>query len=148
MSRYARFLGLTVIAITLAATASMAQSAGQQPRQRGQRFMAGLNLTDMQRDQIRTLREQHRTAIRDQALQLRDARRALRVETFADSPDQAKIDSLQQQVATLSQQMEASRLELDQQIAKFLTPEQRKYMREHTGQMRQLRGRRMNRGRF
>lgn len=149
MARYSRFLGLTVLALTLGATSGIAQIAATQPQRqpgpRADRFMAGLNLTDTQRDQIRALREQHRTLMRGQMQQLRDVRQALRSETFADSPDQDKIQSLKQQVATLSQQIEARRLDLQQQIAQILTPEQRQYLREHRGQVRQFRGRRMNR---
>lgn len=149
MARYSRFLGLTVLAVILGATSGVAQTTAaqtrRQPGQRADRFMAGLNLNDTQRDQIRALREQHHTVVREQMQQLRDARQALRGETFAESPDQGKIDSLKQQVATLSQQLEARRLELQQQIAQILTPEQRQYLRDHRGQMRQFRGRRMNR---
>ena len=148
MARYSRFLGLTVLVVALGATSGVAQTPPQpqrQPGQRADRFMAGLNLTDTQRDQIRALREQQRTVVRDQMQQLRNARQALRSETFADAPDQGKIDSLKQQVAALSQQLEARRLDLQQQIAQILTPEQRQYLREHRGQVRQFRGRRMNR---
>lgn len=150
MSRFSRFLGISLAVAALSVTTGFAQAParpadpGQARGARAHRFMAGLNLTDAQREQIRTLRNEHRTALRDQVRQLRDARRALRAETFADSPDAAKLQSLKEQVATLSQQVETRRLEMQQEIAQILTPEQRQYMRDHQPQMRRF-GRR---GRF
>src|SRR5512141_1624060 len=99
MSRYARLFGLTVLAISLAATSGIAQTPAPQPAPqpapRGERprpGLAGLNLTDAQRQQIRTLREHNRAAGRDQVRQLREARQSLRAEMYADAPDQNKID--------------------------------------------------------
>lgn len=152
MSRYARLFGLTVLAISLAATSGLAQTPAPQPAPqpapRGERArpgLAGLNLTDAQRQQIRTLREHNRAAGRDQMRQLREARQSLRAEMYADAPDQNKIDALRQQMTTLAQQIEGRRLDVQQQIAQILTAEQRQFMREHRGQFRPYRARRMNR---
>ncbi len=148
MSRYARFLAMTVLALTAATAIVTAQTPPPGPRQRARQFMAGLNLTDAQREQIRTLREQHRSAVGEERQQLRDARRELRSQMLVDTPDQARIDALQEQVASLSQQLQARRLDLQQKIAQVLTPEQRQFLREHRGRMRPFRGRGMRGGRI
>jgi Spy/CpxP family protein refolding chaperone len=89
-----------------------------------------LGLTDVQREEIRKLREEHRAAVREEAQKFRDASRQLRAEIYAANPDQGKIDSLKAEVAQLSQQLHLRRLEQQERISRILTPEQRQLMLE------------------
>ncbi len=143
MSRIARFLVMTSAALMLVSVTGFAQAPPPPAGPRGRDILAGAGLTDAQRDQIRTLRDQDRTAMREQTQQVREAHRALHEEIFADNPNPSKIDALQQQVTSLSQQLQARRLDLQQRIAQILTPEQRRFVREHRGQMRAFRAGRM-----
>jgi Spy/CpxP family protein refolding chaperone len=56
-------------------------------------MLRGLNLTDAQREQIRTLSEQRR-ASGDPRRTLMDLERQLQTAILADTPDQQKIDDL------------------------------------------------------
>jgi protein CpxP len=93
-----------------------------------------LNLTDAQRDQIKTLiqeaRGQNDQAPGARARELDELNRSLRAAIFADAPDQAQIDQLRTQIADAHSAALAARIELGQKIAQVLTPEQRKQARE------------------
>lgn len=149
MSQKSGFTLVAACALALAGVTGYAQQApqaGQTTEQarpaRPWRGMPGLNLTDAQRDEIAKLREEHRAATREDSQKLRVAKRQLRDEVFADNPDQNKIATLKSDIAQLSQQLEARRLDEQERFARILTPEQRKLMREH----RELRQQRMRDG--
>ena len=131
------------LALTALVGYAQAQPGPAAPARRAART---LNLTDAQRDQMAQLREEHRKVIRDQAIAVSDAERALHAEIFADNPDQAKIESLKTQVADLHQQLRAQRIDLEEKISRILTPEQRKLMRDRGIRMRGWRGDGMGRG--
>jgi protein CpxP len=127
----------------LAAFTGQAQAqagAGQQGEGVGQgrraARAAALNLTDTQREQIRKLREDHRVALREPLQQLREARNQWRAEMATDQPDPARLEQLRGQVLQLSQQIEASRLQMQEQRLSILTPEQRQTLREQGGRLR------------
>ena len=92
-------------------------------------MLRGLNLTDAQREQIRTLSEQRR-ASGDPRRTLMDLERQLQTAILADTPDQQKIDDLKNSIAAASAQELASRIEFQSRIAQILTPEQRAQARE------------------
>ncbi len=152
MLRISRVLVFAGVALTLSvpAFAQSPQGPGVRPGPPGgfggpggPGPLAGVNLSEAQRDQIRDLREHNRASMREQMQQLRDAQKALHQEIFAEAPNQSKIDGLQQQVLALRQQSEARRLELQQRIAQVLTPEQRKFVRERGPEMRAFQAGRM-----
>ncbi len=95
-------------------------------------MLRGLNLTDAQREQIRTLTEQRRTAD-DPRRNLMDLERQLQTAILADVPDQQKIEELKGSIATASAQELAARIELQSRIAQILTPEQRAQARDAVG---------------
>jgi len=92
-------------------------------------MLRGLNLTDSQRDQIKTLTEQRRTG-EDPRRNLMDLERQLHTAILADTPDQQKIEELKSSIAAASAQELAARIDLESRIAQILTPEQRVQARE------------------
>src|SRR6185369_14771848 len=95
-------------------------------------ILRGLDLTDAQKEQIKTLTEQRRTG-EDPRRNLMDLERQLQTAVLADTPDQQKIDELKGSIATASAQALAARIELESRIAQILTPEQRAQAREAVG---------------
>jgi Spy/CpxP family protein refolding chaperone len=95
-------------------------------------ILRGLNLTDAQREQIRTITEGQRTG--DNTRQnVMDLERQLQAAILAETPDQQKIDDLKNSIATASAAQLAARIELQSRIAQVLTPEQRAQAREALG---------------
>ena len=95
-------------------------------------MLRGLNLTDAQKEQIRTLTEQRRTG-EDPRRNLMDLERQLQTAILADVPDQQKIDELKGSIATASAQELAARIDFESRIAQILTPEQRAQARDAVG---------------
>ena len=95
-------------------------------------MLRGLNLTDAQKEQIKTLTDQRRTG-EEPRRNLMDLERQLQTAIFADAPDQQKIEELKGSIATASAQELAARIELESRIAQILTPEQRAQAREAVG---------------
>jgi periplasmic protein CpxP/Spy len=102
-------------------------------------ILRGLNLTDAQREQIRTLAEGQRTA-ENPRRNLMDLERQLQVALLADSPDQQKIDELKTSIAAASAAELSARIDLQSRIAQVLTPEQRAQAREALGKAPGRRG--------
>jgi Spy/CpxP family protein refolding chaperone len=86
--------------------------------------MAALKLTDEQRTQIQAIQEKHRLANQDQAEQLRNLHEQLRAALFGETPDRAL--ELAGQVAQMESQLLPSRVGMQIEIVKLLTPEQKK----------------------
>ena len=95
-------------------------------------ILRGLNLTDAQRAQIRTITEAQRTGDNPRRNQM-DLERQLQAAILADAPDQQKIDELKNSIAGASAAALAARIELQSRIAQVLTPEQRAQAREALG---------------
>jgi protein CpxP len=95
-------------------------------------MLRGLDLTDAQKDQIKTLMEQRRTG-EGSRRNLMDLERQLQTAILADAPDQQKIDELKGSIASASAQELAARIELESRIAQILTPEQRAQARDAVG---------------
>jgi protein CpxP len=120
--------------VAIPAVAQPPQGGGRGPG-RGPGFdgalpiLRGLNLTDAQREQIRTLTEGQRSA-ENPRRNLMDLERQLQVALLADSPDQQKIDELKNSIAVASAAELTARIDLQSRIAQVLTPEQRAQARE------------------
>jgi Spy/CpxP family protein refolding chaperone len=92
-------------------------------------MLRGLNLTDAQKEQIKTLTDQRRAG-EDPRRNLMDLERQLQTAIFADVPDQQKIEELKGSIAAASAQDLAARIELESRISQILTPEQRAQARD------------------
>jgi protein CpxP len=92
--------------------------------------MAELNLTQAQRDQIRTLREAQRADSQALREKMRTARQQLRQAMRADIPDEAAVRSAAGAVAALQADQAALQARSRAQFMKVLTPEQQAQMRQ------------------
>jgi Spy/CpxP family protein refolding chaperone len=90
--------------------------------------MAALNLTQEQRQQLQAIQQAHQQANQDQARQLRDLNDQLRAALFGDNPDQAV--EIAKQVGQLEAQLLPSRVAMQAEIVKLLTPDQKKIAME------------------
>lgn len=100
-----------------------------------------LNLTDEQREQIRTLTEQRRSQSNNPQRKVADLERSLQLALFADAPDQQKIDELKSAIAAATAEELSARIELETKLAQILTPEQRAQAREAFDRVGPPRGR-------
>lgn len=94
-----------------------------------------LNLTDAQRDQIKTLTDSERAARTQNNTQapgraLFELQKSLQAAVFADTPDQAQIDQLKASIAEAEATALSARIDMQVKIAQILTPEQRAKARE------------------
>ncbi len=131
MSRVLKAFLAAAGVVGLTATAALAQ-----PAPRGAGPGGVLNLTDAQRDEIRKLREETRAVQRADAQKLQEATRRLREALLADDPDQRTVAALRDEVAQLSHQLQARRLDQQERVSRIFTPEQRRLLREHRGLFR------------
>lgn len=95
-------------------------------------ILRNLNLTDAQREQIRTITEAQRA--NNPRRNLMDLERQLQAAIFSDPPDQQKIDDLKNSIAAASAADLAARIDLASRISQVLTPEQRAQAREALAQ--------------
>jgi Spy/CpxP family protein refolding chaperone len=146
-------IGVTTVAVALAATLVMAeagggangrdesdQRVGQQARGgRGGptgRFgfgVAGLNLTEEQREKVSTIQRAAREQAAPAEAELRAAQRDLHRELFADGRDAAKIADLSANVAALQQQLADLHVTTTSSLSDLLTDEQRAIVRARDG---------------
>ncbi len=121
--------------LALAATA-YAQTGAQAPPQtapsaKGQAQTpppSGLNLTDAQRDQIRTLREAQRKDMQALRDRMRAARQQLQQAMRADVPDEAAVRSAAEAVAAVQADQAVLQARARSQFMQVLTPEQQARM--------------------
>jgi len=144
---------LTIAAAAIVVTTTIAATAaGQSPVGRGPGGGPGrggpsgpmpvlrqLNLTDAQREQIKTLTDAERAARTQSGGQapartLFELQQSLQAAIFADTPDTAQIDQLKANIAEAEAAALAGRIDLQVKIAQILTPEQRAQARELTAQ--------------
>jgi protein CpxP len=98
------------------------------------------DLTDAQREQIKTILDEQRQTRQGRPAAM-DLHRQLRVEVLADAPDDQKIETLRQQIVQATADSLAREIGLQRKIAQVLTPEQRAKAREGVAQERLRRGR-------
>ena len=84
-----------------------------------------LNLTDEQKAQFKTLREQQREAMRPLMEQRRELREQIRQALEAANPDTARIGQLEVQAHRLDQQLRAEHEKMHAAFLNILTPEQK-----------------------
>lgn len=111
----------------------------QGPAPQGQGRGARPQLDDKQREAIRALREQQPNEGQT-AEQMRKLQGQLQDLLLADTPDTAKIDALKKEIATAQTNALTARINLQLQLAKILTPEQRRALRERRGAPGAMRG--------
>ena len=107
------------------------QGRGMGPQgQTGAGLMAGLNLTQAQRDQMRTLREAQRKDTQALREKMRAARRQLQQAMRADIPDEAAVRSAAGAVAALQADEAVLQARSRAQRMKVLTPEQQAQVKQ------------------
>jgi Spy/CpxP family protein refolding chaperone len=89
-----------------------------------------LNLTDEQRQQVRTIGESTRSNGGALHEKMRNLQTQLQLATFADTPDTQKIQELKGQIAAAMAEELDARIDAETKIAAVLTPEQRAQARE------------------
>jgi periplasmic protein CpxP/Spy len=142
MKRFTLSVVITAILGLAAYTAASAQGPGFGPGFGGRRggfgpggsaALRGIELSDDQREQIRTIREAERESWNGPppGVQLQ---RQLEAELFAEYPDAKKLAALRQQIVQAHAVMLERRTAVEQKIAQVLTPEQRATVRERLAQ--------------
>ena len=120
-------VSMAVAAGLMVSTAGSAQTATQAPPPAAP---AGLNLTQAQRDEIRTLREAQRKDAQPLREKMRAARQQLREAMRADVPDEAAIRSAAGAVAALQADQAVRQARARTQFLSVLTPEQQARMQQ------------------
>ena len=105
-------------------------------------MLRALDLTDAQREQIRTITRQQRDATDSPQQKLSTLQKQLHLAILADSPDTQKIDELKTAIAAAAGEELTSRIDIESRIAQVLTPEQRTKAREALAQAGPPNGRR------
>jgi protein CpxP len=135
---------LTLVAIAVTAAAALAAGAtfaqNPAPGPAGPRFggpgfgpmfaLRGLDLTQAQRDQLKTLAQSQREQNAPVFEKLRTLERALRTELLADAPDQGKIDQLKTDLGLAQQDALGARIAMELKVGQILTAEQRQTLRD------------------
>jgi Spy/CpxP family protein refolding chaperone len=120
--------GTAVAAVLMFASASFGQASTQAPPPAGP--MGALNLTQAQRDQIRTLREAQRKDSQALREQMRAARQQLQQALKADVPDEAAVRAAAGAVAALQTDQAVLQARAKGQLMTMLTPEQQGQLKE------------------
>ena len=102
-------------------------------------LLRGLDLTEQQQAQLKALREADRDSRQGPPADV-TLRRQLQTELFADVPDDAKVASLQDQLAAAQSERLAKEVAAEQKIAQVLTAEQRAQVRQRLEQGPAARG--------
>ncbi|MEJ2060179.1 MAG: Spy/CpxP family protein refolding chaperone [Gammaproteobacteria bacterium] len=94
------------------------------------RFMAGLNLTDKQRDEIFKIRYEQKPVVREKMKALFEIRRSLRDATLADHYDAKHVKTLADKQAKLNAELIVMRSDTMHRIYSVLNPAQKKQLEE------------------
>lgn len=140
-----------VAALTAAAVAVTAQGPGPRGPRGGQmgpggpggprgpmpvELIRGLDLSDAQRDQVRTIAESHREAFTEVAGKMRDARERLTAAVDADTVDEAAIRAASANVAAVMADEAVLRAKVRAEIFNILTPEQQQQAKQRPARPR------------
>lgn len=101
------------------------------------RLATELQLSDDQKTQIQSLLTNHRETIRPLYQQLREKRTALQEVTRSETFDEAQVQSLAQELATLEVEIMVNHARITHAALAVLTPEQRMRLDELCKQRRQ-----------
>ena len=93
-------------------------------------ILRGLNLSDAQREQIRSIAQAQRGDASSPQSRLADLNKQLHLAILADTPDTQKIEELKTSIAAASAEALTARIDVQTRIAQVLTPEQREQARE------------------
>jgi Spy/CpxP family protein refolding chaperone len=99
-----------------------------------------LNLSDAQREQIRSITLAQRGNPDSPQSKLADLNKQLHLAILADTPDTQKIEELKTSIATASAEALTARIDVQTRIAQVLTPEQRDQAREALAKAQVFRG--------
>src|SRR3982750_2686584 len=80
-------------------------------------MLRGLNLSDAQREQIRSLVQQQRGGTNSPERKIGDLNKELHLALLADTPDQQKIDELKSEIGAASAEALTARIDLETRIA-------------------------------
>jgi periplasmic protein CpxP/Spy len=105
-------------------------------------MLRALDLTEAQREQIRTITRQQREAADSPQQKLAGLQKQLHLAILAESPDTQKIDELKTAITAAASEELTSRIDVETRIAQVLTPEQRTKAREALAQAGPPNGRR------
>jgi len=115
-------------ALTLAQAQNAPADAGSSqkwhPGQRAQEIFNQLNLTDDQKKQLETNKQQHRAKMETSRQEMKTYREALKDELMKPQLDMAKVSQIHGQLKTLQAQMEDDKLASILAVRAILTPEQ------------------------
>jgi Spy/CpxP family protein refolding chaperone len=93
-------------------------------------ILRGLDLTDAQREQVRSITQAQRGDANSPQRRLADFNRQLQLAILAETPDIQKIEELKTSIAAAAAEELTSRIDVQTRIAQVLTPEQRTRARE------------------
>lgn len=139
MVRHLRWITSTVIVAALLAGGSVAFAQGRGPGGRpgpgGRGFNAGfalgqLDLSDIQRQQVRDIRQRHRDQLRQAAQRLRNAMDVQRAAVNTIPVNEGLIRSTSQELAAAQTEMALEQARLQTEIFAMLTPEQQEKARK------------------
>jgi protein CpxP len=99
-----------------------------------------LNLTDAQREQIRTIVQAERGDASSPQSKLADLNKQLHLAILADTPDTQKVEELKASIAAASAEALTARIDVQTRIAQVLTPEQREQARAALAKAQTARG--------
>jgi protein CpxP len=118
------------------------------PRGHGPRFdfgLRGVQLTDAQREQVRSIVESHRAEFQATGQALRDAHRAFAEATRAESIDEATVRTRATAVASAMADEAVLRSKVRAEVHALLTPEQQQQLKERQAEMQKRQQERMQR---
>jgi Spy/CpxP family protein refolding chaperone len=125
------------VAATLFTTAIARADDGPAPEQRMQRAFEQLGLSDAQRDQLRSLSENHRSATEPLREQVRTAQQTL-ANTKPDDPNYATVTAeARRNLDTARQQLRDQQEQFRSQTQAVLTPEQRNSLEARRAERRE-----------
>ncbi len=93
-------------------------------------ILRGLALSEAQREQIRSITQERRTAANGPQRRVGGLHKQLHLALLADTPDGQKIEELKTAIATATAEELTARIDVQTRIAQVLTPEQRTKARE------------------
>jgi periplasmic protein CpxP/Spy len=109
------------------------------PGRFGMPGLRAVDLTDAQKDQIKTISESHRDEMRQVGERLREAQRALDVATESGTVNEADIRSKSTALASAMADGAILRAKVNAEILNVLTPEQQQKLQEFRSQMQERR---------
>ena len=144
-----RFLIAAGVVAALAGGTTLAIAQGPGPGGQGPRGgrggvgldvgLRGIDLTDAQRDQVRSINESHRSEFDAVRTKLREAHRALAEASMAATMDEAAIRAGSTEVATAMADEAILRAKVRAEVFAILTPEQQQKANELRSTMKQRR---------